>query len=146
MKKQNRHWWLPRLGIRGAADTLPCPRSKDSESRNIRLREAGEMRRDARLRKACNSVYPAGLVLALGLVIAFASTAFLARLERNSEKQKARAEQAENELRRLSNQLVRVQEDERFRRTLKSNETSLPRDVNRSDHIYCSPNIRRYDK
>ncbi len=53
-----------------------------------------------------------GLLL-LGIVIAAASTVYLARLERISDKQKQRAEQAEYELRRLSNQLVRAQEDER---------------------------------
>jgi signal transduction histidine kinase len=54
-----------------------------------------------------------GALLVLGLLIAGGSTAYLARLERISERQKRRAEQAESELRRLSNQLVRAQEDER---------------------------------
>jgi signal transduction histidine kinase len=53
-----------------------------------------------------------GLLL-LGILIAAASTVYLARLEGISDKQKARAEEAEYELRRLSNQLVRTQEDER---------------------------------
>lgn len=53
-----------------------------------------------------------GLLL-LGIVIAAGSTVYLARLEAISDKQKERAEQAEYELRRLSNQLVRAQEDER---------------------------------
>jgi signal transduction histidine kinase len=53
------------------------------------------------------------LLLILGLAIAVVSTAYLARLERVSETEKTRAEKAEYELRRLSNQLVRVQEDER---------------------------------
>jgi len=53
-----------------------------------------------------------GLLL-LGVVIAVGSTVYLARLEGISGKQKQRAEQAEYELRRLSNQLVRAQEDER---------------------------------
>jgi signal transduction histidine kinase len=53
-----------------------------------------------------------GLLL-LGIFIAAVSTAYLARLEAISDKQKNRAEQAEYELRRLSNQLVRAQEDER---------------------------------
>lgn len=54
-----------------------------------------------------------GAVLVLGFLIAGGSTVYLARLERVSEKQKQRSEQAEFELRRLSNKLVRVQEDER---------------------------------
>jgi signal transduction histidine kinase len=53
-----------------------------------------------------------GLLL-LGILIAAGSTVYLARLEGISDKQKARAEEAEYELRRLSNQLVRTQEDER---------------------------------
>jgi signal transduction histidine kinase len=53
------------------------------------------------------------ILLVLGFAIAVVSTAYLARLERVSENEKARAEKAEYELRRLSNQLVRVQEDER---------------------------------
>ncbi|MGI8960512.1 MAG: sensor histidine kinase, partial [Bryobacteraceae bacterium] len=59
------------------------------------------------------AVAATGALLVLGFLIAGGSTAYLARLERISEKQKRRSEQAEFELRRLSNQLVRVQEDER---------------------------------
>jgi signal transduction histidine kinase len=54
-----------------------------------------------------------GALLLLGFLIASGSTVYLARLERISEKRKQRSEQAEFELRRLSNKLVRVQEDER---------------------------------
>jgi signal transduction histidine kinase len=54
-----------------------------------------------------------GALLMLGFLIAGGSTMYLAKLERISEKEKRRSEQAEVELRRLSNQLVRVQEDER---------------------------------
>ena len=53
------------------------------------------------------------LLLLLGIAIAVVSITYLARLERVSEKDKTRAERAEYELRRLSNQLLRVQEDER---------------------------------
>ena len=49
----------------------------------------------------------------LGIGIAAGSTAVFARLEIMSERQAERAEQAEGELRRLSNQLVRAQEEER---------------------------------
>ncbi len=55
----------------------------------------------------------ASLLLLLGIAIAIVSTTYLARLERVSEEDKTRAERAEDELRRLSNRLVRVQEDER---------------------------------
>jgi signal transduction histidine kinase len=54
-----------------------------------------------------------GALLVLGFVIAGGSTLYLARLERMSAEQKQRSEQAEFELRRLSNKLVRAQEDER---------------------------------
>jgi signal transduction histidine kinase len=54
-----------------------------------------------------------GALLGLGFLIAGGSTVYLARLERMSEQQKQRSENAEVELRRLSNKLVRAQEDER---------------------------------
>jgi signal transduction histidine kinase len=49
----------------------------------------------------------------LGVIIGAGSSAYLARLEIMSERQAERAEQAEGELRRLSNQLVSAQEEER---------------------------------
>jgi signal transduction histidine kinase len=54
-----------------------------------------------------------GLLLLLGLAIATCTTAYLAKLERVSEAEKVCAEKAEYELRRLSNRLVRAQEEER---------------------------------
>ncbi|MGC2399727.1 MAG: sensor histidine kinase [Acidobacteriaceae bacterium] len=53
------------------------------------------------------------ILLLLELAIALFSTAYMARLDRISEAERRRAETAESELRRLSNQLVRVQEEER---------------------------------
>jgi signal transduction histidine kinase len=53
------------------------------------------------------------LLFVLELAIALMSTAYLARFERISTGEKARAEKAELELRRLSNQLILVQEEER---------------------------------
>ncbi len=53
-----------------------------------------------------------GLLL-LGIGIATGSTIHLARLERISERHRQRSEEAEYELRRLSNQLVSAQEEER---------------------------------
>jgi signal transduction histidine kinase len=53
------------------------------------------------------------VLLVLELAIALFSTAYMARLDRISEAERLRAEKAESELRRLSNQLVRVQEEER---------------------------------
>ena len=51
--------------------------------------------------------------LTLGLLVAAISTARVALLENRSETERARAEHAEEELRRLSRELVRAQEEER---------------------------------
>ncbi|HZT30364.1 MAG TPA: ATP-binding protein [Bryobacteraceae bacterium] len=53
------------------------------------------------------------LALSLGLFVALVSIARVASLERRSEQQRGRAEHAEEELRRLSRNLVRTQEEER---------------------------------
>jgi signal transduction histidine kinase len=53
------------------------------------------------------------LALSLGLLIALISTARVTVLERRSEQERGRAESAEEELRRLSRNLVRTQEEER---------------------------------
>jgi signal transduction histidine kinase len=51
--------------------------------------------------------------LSLGLIVAIAAVIRIRLLERRSEEQHARTEQAEQEMRRLSNQLVKTQEAER---------------------------------
>jgi signal transduction histidine kinase len=51
--------------------------------------------------------------LSLGLLVALISIARVAFLERRSDQQRGRAERAEEELRRLSRNLVRTQEEER---------------------------------
>jgi signal transduction histidine kinase len=53
------------------------------------------------------------MLLLLEFAIAIFSTAYMFRLDNVSEAERKRAEKAEQELRRLSNQLVRVQEEER---------------------------------
>ena len=53
------------------------------------------------------------MLLLLEAAIAVFSTAYLYRLDKISEAERKRAERAEQELRSLSNQLVRVQEEER---------------------------------
>ena len=53
------------------------------------------------------------MLLLLECAIAIFSTAYMYRLDKISEAERKRAEKAEQELRRLSNQLVRVQEEER---------------------------------
>jgi signal transduction histidine kinase len=53
------------------------------------------------------------VLLLLECAVAVFSTAYMARLDNVSQAERKRAEKAEQELRRLSNQLVRVQEEER---------------------------------
>lgn len=53
------------------------------------------------------------ITVLLGLAIAGAAVFRMTKLERNSEEQRLRTENAERELRRLSRQLVQAQEDER---------------------------------
>ena len=53
------------------------------------------------------------LALSLGIAVALASMVRLSRLERQAENSRRRTEMAEQELRRLSQQLVRGQEEER---------------------------------
>jgi signal transduction histidine kinase len=53
------------------------------------------------------------LLLLLELAIAVFSTVYMARLDRVSEKERRRAEEAEHELRGLSNRLMLLQEEER---------------------------------
>ena len=55
--------------------------------------------------------------LLLGLLVAFVAVVRLAMLERRSERQRADAERAEQEMRRLSQQLVATQEEERKKLT-----------------------------
>jgi signal transduction histidine kinase len=54
-----------------------------------------------------------GIVLVLGALVAVISIARVTFLERRNEQQRGRAEHAEEELRRLSRNLVRTQEEER---------------------------------
>jgi signal transduction histidine kinase len=54
-----------------------------------------------------------GFALSLGLLVALASIARVVSLERRGDLQRGRAEHAEEELRRLSRNLVRTQEEER---------------------------------
>jgi signal transduction histidine kinase len=53
------------------------------------------------------------VLLLLECAVAVFSTAYMARLDKASQAEKKRAEKAEQELRRLSNQLIQVQEEER---------------------------------
>src|SRR5271163_2849002 len=59
------------------------------------------------------AIVAALILLLLEFAIAIFSTAYMFRLDNVSEAERRRAEKAEQELRHLSNQLVRVQEEER---------------------------------
>ena len=67
--------------------------------------------RQAELRRYLTSMLAASL--ALGLGVAVAAVVRIRVLEGRSEHQRARAAEAEQEMRRLSNQIVRTQEEER---------------------------------
>ncbi len=91
------------LDIMGEIDDLSV-RTFTYEQENIR---ASRMEFQAYLRKMLL------LSLALAAGIALGSISRVAALSKRSENQRARAEEAERELRRLSHQLVQAQEEER---------------------------------
>lgn len=111
--------------------TSPPPKSSGREIRSEQreivltlaeqldsLNEAGIRQQEAAIRDDRQglrrfAIQATVLLLALSLGIAIASIAYLAGLERKSEMEKQRAEDAEYELRRLSQQLVSAQEEER---------------------------------
>lgn len=91
---------------------LRLARELDALNRaNLKVEEQNIYQQQGTLRQF--TMAATGVLFLLGMVIAVASTTYLAKLERVSARQKVRAERAEYELRRLSNQLVRVQEEER---------------------------------
>jgi signal transduction histidine kinase len=91
------------LDLAGRIDALNQARlareEQDIESQQTKLREY--------------AIAATLMLLLLECAIAVFSTAYMYRLDRVSEAERKRAEKAEQELRRLSNQLVRVQEEER---------------------------------
>jgi signal transduction histidine kinase len=103
---------LPRRGIERSESVLQlAERIDELNEANLSLEERQIQTQQQALRRF--EVGATGLLSILGLAVAVVSTIYLARLERVSEQEKSRAEKAEQELRRLSNQLVRAQEDER---------------------------------
>src|SRR3984885_10549652 len=91
------------LDLAGRIDALNQARlareEQDIESQQTKLREY--------------AIAATLMLLLLECAIAIFSTAYMYRLDKVSEAERKRAEKAEQELRRLSNQLVRVQEEER---------------------------------
>ncbi|HTZ59020.1 MAG TPA: sensor histidine kinase [Acidobacteriaceae bacterium] len=86
-------------------------RIDDLNQASLARREQETEHQQNRLRRV--AVAATLILLFLELAIALFSTAYMARLDRISGAERQRAEKAESELRRLSNQLVRVQEEER---------------------------------
>jgi signal transduction histidine kinase len=91
------------LDLAGRMDAL-------NQANLARQEEEGEAQQ-TKLRKF--AVTAAFILLLLEFAIAIFSTAYMLRLDYVSEAERKRAEKAEQELRHLSNQLVRVQEEER---------------------------------
>jgi signal transduction histidine kinase len=84
---------------------------EDLNNSNLNAQQAAAAERQRELHQYLTSTLAASL--ALGLLVAVAAVIRIRVLERRSERQHERSHQAEQELRRLSNQLVRTQEEER---------------------------------
>jgi signal transduction histidine kinase len=80
-------------------------------TRTLHAQQQAAAERQRELHQYLTSTLAASLTL--GLAVAVITVIRIRVLERRSEEQHARTEQAEQELRRLSNQLVRLQEEER---------------------------------
>jgi signal transduction histidine kinase len=80
-------------------------------ARNLRAQQQAAADRQRELHQYLNWMLAASL--GLGLAVAISAVIRIRVLERRSEQQHARTQQAEADLRRLSNQLVRTQEEER---------------------------------
>jgi signal transduction histidine kinase len=82
--------------------------------------------------------------LSLGLTVAVAAVIRIRLLERRSEQQHERTEQAEQEMRRLSNQLVKTQEEERKNLSRELHDqlgqmlTALRMEVGRAERAHAS--------
>ena len=98
---------------------LPRREAVVALAREIGEINAANLRKEQQRLKASQELFQSFLqrtvllALSLGLLIALVSAARVAFLERRSEEQRGRAESAEEELRRLSRNLVRTQEEER---------------------------------
>ena len=80
-------------------------------TRNLRAQQQAAAERQRELHQYLTSTLIGSL--ALGLIVAVAAVIRIRLLERRSEEQHGRTQQAEEQLRRLSNQLVKTQEEER---------------------------------
>ena len=98
---------------------LPRRNAVLSMAREIRaLTDAGLHAREQALRQRqrefrLDLAWMLGAAVALGLLVAGASVFRMSRLERRAEEHQQRTEQAEREMRQLSRQLVKAQEEER---------------------------------
>lgn len=84
---------------------------EDIATSTFRAQRDAAASRQQELRRSLTSMLETSL--ALGLLVAVCAAVQIRRLQRRSENEHARIEQAEHEMRRLSNQLVHMQEEER---------------------------------
>jgi signal transduction histidine kinase len=84
---------------------------EDLNNSNLNAQQMAAAERQRELHQYLTSTLVASL--SLGLVVAIAAVIRIRVLEQRSKQQHERSQQAEQELRRLSNQLVRTQEEER---------------------------------
>ena len=99
-------------GTAAFADALRATRDMDEINNAYLLEEQLELERDRRSFGRF-LLWVTSLTVALGLGVSIAALAGLRRLERQSENERVKTRQAEFELRRLSQQLVKAQEEER---------------------------------
>jgi signal transduction histidine kinase len=109
--------WLSRAFLR--QQVLPRREAVVALARQISEINASNLRKEQQRLKGSQQLFQSflqrtlALALSLGLLVALISIARVVFLERRSEQQRGRAESAEEELRRLSRNLVRTQEEER---------------------------------
>ena len=89
------------------------PRSRRLNNRTLHAQQQAAAARQRELHQYLTAHAPASLTL--GLAVAIIAVIRIRVLEGRTEEQHGRTQQAEEELRRLSNQLVRTQEEERKR-------------------------------
>jgi signal transduction histidine kinase len=98
---------------------LPRREAVVALARQISQINAANLRKEQQRLQASQQLFQSFLqrtlafALSVGLIVALISIVRVASLERRSEQQRGRAEHAEEELRRLSRNLVRTQEEER---------------------------------
>lgn len=113
---------------------------------NLAAQRAEVMKRQEQFRRALHSLLWQSLLL--GLVVAITAVARLRAVERRSDIQRERAENAENQMRQLSQQLVATQEEERRKLSRELHDhvgqmlTALRMEVARLERLRSAPDGR----